>query len=282
MENHANIKFRKLLVGVIMVFVAIVYLLPLYLVLVNSFKTNREYMISMISFPSGFNIKESYVAAVQQMQYLNLFKNSLIVFVVSMVGIIILGSMTAYKLSRVRGKFSTIIFLVFLSCMMIPFQGLMLPLVKTIARLHLLNSLFGLSITYWALMTPVVIFMYHGFIKSIPYDIEEAARIDGANGYEIFFKIIFPLLKPITLTVITLLGLGIWNDFFMPLLVLQSPSTYTLPLGVSMFYGQQSGKPDQWPAIYGALVISIAPIIIFFIFMQKHIVYGITNGAVKG
>ena len=236
----------------------------------------------MISFPSGFNVSESYIEAVKQISYFKLFGNSIFIFISALAGIVILGSMTAYKLCRVKGRLSTIIFFIFLSCMIIPFQGLMIPLVKMLAKVHLVNSLMGLSITYWVMMTPVVIFMYHGFVKSVPYEIEESARIDGANGYVTFFRIVFPLLKPITLTVITLFGLSVWNDFLMPLIVLQRSSLYTLPLGISVFFTESSNKPNRWPAIYAAMVISCTPIIVFFFFMQKHIVSGITQGAVKG
>lgn len=268
--------------GVLLGIAAVIYLSPLYLVLVNSFKTNREYMLSMISFPSGFNISDSYLAAIKQIDYYKLFGNSIYVLLFALAGIVLFGSMTAYKLCRVSGRLSTIIFFIFLSCLIIPFQGLMIPLIKMLASFHLVNTLTGLGIVNLVMITPVVIFMYHGFIKTIPYEIEESARIDGANGYFVFFRIIFPLLRSITLTVLTLFGLVIWNDFLMPLLILQKSSKYTLPLGVTIFFKESSNRPSEWPAIYAALVISSAPVMIFFFCMQKYMVSGIASGAVKG
>jgi raffinose/stachyose/melibiose transport system permease protein len=166
----------------------------------------------------------------------------------------------------------------FVAAMVIPFQSIMIPLVKVAGNLNLLNSIWGIVIMYLGFGSGMTIFLYHGFIKGIPVELEEAAIIDGCSRLGVFWRIVFPLLKPITVTVVILNSLWIWNDFLLPSLVLQDPELRTIPLATFFFFGQYT---KQWDLALAALVISIIPLLIFFFAMQKHIVKGITSGSIK-
>jgi raffinose/stachyose/melibiose transport system permease protein len=163
--------------------------------------------------------------------------------------------------------------------MVIPFQAIMIPLVKVAKWFGLLSSLPGLMICYFGFGVSMSIFLYHGFIKSIPKEIEESAVVDGCTPYSVFWRIVFPLLKPITVTIILLNSLWIWNDFLLPLLILQKPELRTIPLATNSFFGQYT---KQWDLALAALVMGISPIVLFFLAMQRHIIEGITAGSVKG
>ena len=207
------------------------------------------------------------------------FLNTLIVTVFSVLGIIISSSMAAYALVRTKNKISWIIFLIFTFSMVVPFQAIMIPLVETAKVMGLKNSLFGLILIYIGLGSPLAIFMYHGFIKGIPIELEESASIDGAGQFRIFFQIIFPLLKPITATIVILNVLWIWNDFLLPLIILQAENIKTIQLKQYSFFG---AFHSEYGMALASLIISASPIVIFYLLMQKYIIKGITSGAVKG
>jgi raffinose/stachyose/melibiose transport system permease protein len=154
----------------------------------------------------------------------------------------------------------------------------MIPLVKTAGNFGLLNSIWGLVIMYLGFGSGMTIFLYHGFIKGIPVELEEAAIIDGCSPLGVFWRIVFPLLKPITATVMILNSLWIWNDYLLPSLVLQDPGLRTIPLATFFFFGQYT---KQWDLALAGLVLSIIPLVIFFFSMQKHIIKGITSGSIK-
>jgi raffinose/stachyose/melibiose transport system permease protein len=179
---------------------------------------------------------------------------------------------------RTPGKISKILFVFFVSAMVIPFQTVMIPLMKLGGALNLTNSIPGLIIMYFGFGVPLSLFLYHGFIKTVPIEIEESARIDGCSQFGVFWRIVFPLLKPITVTVIILNTLWIWNDYLLPLLVLQDAELRTIPLATSSFFAQYT---KQWDMGLAALVMGITPVIIFFLFLQKHIIKGIASGSIK-
>lgn len=207
------------------------------------------------------------------------FFNTLIVTIFSIIGIVITSSMAGYALVRNNWKISWVIFLVFTFSMVVPFQAIMVPLVETAKGFRLNNSLFGLILIYIGLGSPMAIFMYHGFIKSIPKELEESASIDGAGPFTIFFKIVFPLLTPVTATIVILNVLWIWNDFLLPLIILQSKELRTIQLAQYSFFGAYQ---KEYGLALASLILSASPIVIFYLFMQKYIIKGITSGAVKG
>lgn len=259
--------------------VSLVFMLPPFFLLINSFKPYKEIMTSFISFPKSFYF-DNYVEAWKATNYLKSFTNSLAITVFSVSGIILLSSMAAYKLARTATKQSWIIFIIFSLGMIIPFHAYMMPLMKWTTILGLNRSIPGLIMVYWGLGCPLAIFLYHGFTKSIPLEIEEAAVIDGCSPFQRFFLVVLPLLKPVTSTVAVLNVLWIWNDFLLPMLMIfMNRSLRTIPLMQYSLYGEYNAK---WNVAIAAVIISIIPCIIFFIVMQKQIVKGAIAGSLKG
>lgn len=207
------------------------------------------------------------------------FLNTIIITIFSVAGIVLVSSMASYALVRVKNRFSWIIFLFFTFSMVVPFQAIMIPLVETAKILGVKNSIPGIVLIYMGVGSPLAIFMYHGFIKGIPKELEESAAIDGAGPFTIFFKIVFPLLSPITATIVILDVLWIWNDFLLPLIILQSKELKTIQLAQYSFFGAYK---REYGLALASLVISASPIVVFYLFMQKYIIKGITSGAVKG
>lgn len=275
MENKYTGKLFILEIAAILI--GLVFLVPFYYVVSNSLKSFSEILMNTSSLPSVLQF-QNYVNAFQQMDYLKVFMNSLIITVASNALIVVFCSMAAYMLVRTKKKISNIIFMIFVAAMVIPFQSIMIPLIKVAGNLGLLNSLLGLVFMYLGFGSGMAIFLYHGFMKGIPVELEEAAIIDGCTPFGVFWRIVFPLLKPITVTIIILNSLWIWNDFLLPMLVLQDPELRTIPLATFFFFGQYT---KQWDLALAALVISIIPLLIFFFSMQKHIIKGITSGSIK-
>lgn len=187
--------------------------------------------------------------------------------------------MASYRMVRANTKFNQFLLLLFVAAMVVPFQTIMIPILKVVNVMGVNNSFLGLIITNLGISVPMAIFLFHGFIKSVPLEIEEAATVDGCNPITVFFRIVLPLLKPMVMTTIVLNALGIWNDYLLPSLILQAPELRTIPLATFSFFGQYT---KQWDMALPALVIGIAPIIIFYLFMQRYIVEGIAAGSVKG
>lgn len=270
-------KFSNIVIGFISVILGLIFLSPFYLVLVNSFKSQKGIFSNVIGFPKENFTTSNYSGAFDKLDFLNSFKNSLIITVVSVIIIIIFTSMAAWILVRTKSKISTIIFLMFSASMLVPFQSVMLPLVNIAGKLHMLNRP-GLIFMYLGFGAPLSIVLYHGFIKSIPKEIEESALIDGCSKFQSFWLIVFPLLKPITVTVSILNSMWIWNDFLLPQLVINRPEWQTIPLKMFYFFGQFS---KRWDLALAGLIISMIPIVIFYFIMQKHIIKGVMHGSIK-
>lgn len=171
-----------------------------------------------------------------------------------------------------------VIFILFVSAMVIPFQSVMIPMVKVANIFGLMNSRIGVIIIYFGFGMPLTVFLLHGYIKSIPHELEDSAYIDGCTITQTFFRIVMPLLQTMIITVIILQTLWIWNDFLLPLLVLYKESIKTIPLGIFGFFGQYL---NRWDWALSTLIMGMVPIIIFFLFLQKYIIKGITAGSVK-
>ncbi|MCM3655246.1 carbohydrate ABC transporter permease [Metabacillus litoralis] len=264
-------------VEILAILIGLIFLIPFYYVVSNSLKSFSEILTNTSSLPSVLQF-QNYVNAFEQLNYLKVFTNSLIVTIASNIVLVVFCSMAAYMLVRTKKRISNVIFMLFVAAMVIPFQSIMIPLVKTAGTLGLLNSIWGLVIMYLGFGSGITIFLYHGFIKGIPVELEEAAIIDGCTPFGVFWKIVFPLLKPITVTIMILNSLWIWNDFLLPSLVLQDPELRTIPLATFFFFGQYT---KQWDLALAALVLGIIPLLIFFFSMQKHIIKGITSGSIK-
>lgn len=272
-------KRMTLLLGLLMGLIALAWLTPIYFVVINAFKDFREVVVSTAAFPQNLyleNFKELWIRA----DYPLLVRNSLIITGSSLAGIVLLGSMAGYKLARTKSRWSYVLLLYFIMTMIIPFQSIMIPLVKVLKEMNLIDSLGGIILVYIAQSTPIAIFFYQAAVRSIPESMEESARIDGAGPYRTFFSIIFPLLSPITATVVILQTLWIWNDFLLPLVTLQSPANKTLALGTyAVFVGKYGTRMNIGMA---AVFLASIPMLTLYLVLQKYIVKGITSGATKG
>jgi raffinose/stachyose/melibiose transport system permease protein len=244
----------------------------------NSFKTKAELFGNILAFPKEFNF-ENYVRSYEKMNYLRSFLNTAMIAVIGVTGITILSALAGWALCRTKTKLSKFIFSLFVFSMLIPFHSIMMPLYRVAQVLHVDNSKLGLGMIYIGLGVGMAVFMYHGFVKGIPYDIEEASYIDGCTKIQVFFKIVFPMLGNITATVSIMNLLWIWNDFLLPLIMLSSSKNYTLLLSTNMLFGQYS---SDWPAILSALVMAVLPVIVIYVMLQKQIIKGAVDSAVKG
>lgn len=276
-------KAKKILINAIVLILCTCYLFPIYIVIVNSFKNRSELYENILALPKKLTF-EYYAKALEKMSFLNALKNSLVVTLISIAIIVVLASMTAWMMVRVNNKVSKILFLVFVSTMLIPFQTLMMPLMQEMGwirdNLHIpmMDHLGGLIYMNVGFGASMAVFLYHGFVKSIPVSLEEAATIDGCTRLGVFWKIVFPMLKPTTVTVVILDVIWIWNDYLLPSLVLSSKANRTIPLSTSSFFGQFT---IQWNMAMAGLTLTIIPVIIFYLCAQKYIIKGVAAGAVK-
>ena len=266
-------------IAVVLLF--LLYMVPFVLVLLNSFKFKRDIIKNPFSFlpEKGFAVK-NYIVAFEKMNFLRSFGNSVMVTGLATLLVIILAAMVAYYFVRSKNMFSTVCFALMAASMIIPFQAIMIPLVSIYgASLHMLNHRLTLVFLHTGFAMSMSVFIYQGFIKSgIPIALEEAACIDGCSKVQTFFHIVFPLLKPVTATLVILNVLAFWNDYLLPSLVLGKKQIMTLPLSTYAFYGTYSA---DYGTIMAGLVLTVAPILILYLFLQKQIINGVVAGAVK-
>lgn len=276
-ERHT---FSQMIMHVILIIMAVSTLAPLLFLLFNSFKSNNEIVASPIALPSEWNFQ--YIGnAVSKINFFGALGVTFMVTFTSVVLLIIVSCFAAWAMVRSKTRFSNILFMCFTAAMLIPFQSLMYPLLNIFESLGLKN-IYGLIIMYGGFGLSISVFLYHGFIKSVPASLEEAALIDGANLFQMFFQIVFPLLKGTTVTVIVLNGMWIWNDYLLPFLVIGNKEGYktlTLELYFAKLTSGQYGNP--WELIFPAVFVTIIPIVLLYIVLQKYIVAGVAEGAVK-
>lgn len=255
---------------------AALYAFPFFLVLINSLKGRREARTDPLALPQEL-LWENFTEAAERMEFWQALGNSIIVTTTSVFAIVLTSSMLAFYLARSRAKSSTAIFLILVTSMIVPFQALMIPFVGFFGELGMLSSRFWIVFFYVGFGVAMSTFLYVGFIKNIPMELDEAASIDGASSWTTFWRVIFPMLSPVTATVAIINGLWIWNDFLLPSIVLYEDSR-TLPLRTFVFYGQYT---SDYGLAMAALVMSMIPIVIFYFAMQRQIIQGISAGAVK-
>lgn len=278
MESAKSYRISTLITEIIMILLALVFLVPFYFLFVNSVKTFGDLLTNAASWPQAFEWG-NYQRAWEITNFPKVLTNSLIVTVISNLLLVLISSMTAYRMVRHNTRYNRVLFTLFVAAMVIPFQSIMIPLVKVTSMVGIMNSHWGLIICYLGFGVPMSVFLFHGFVKSVPVEIEEAARVDGSNAYGVFFRIVYPLMRPMYVTIIILNTLWIWNDYLLPSIVLQDAELHTIPIATYAFFGQYT---KQWDLALPALVLGITPIILFFLLMQKHIIQGITAGSVKG
>ena len=268
-----------IILEVILILCAAVYIYPVFLMFTNSFKSFKEVLVNVVALPTHLEFA-NYTHVIEKINYGRLFFNNVVITFTGILGIVFFSSLAAYILARRNTRFTRAAYMFCIIPMLVPFQTIMITLVKVMKTLHLSGSLLGLGLQYWGFGIPMAVFIYMGFIKTIPRAIDESATIDGASAFSTYVRIIFPLLKPVTATVMVLDVMWIWNDFLLPMLMVNSsPKTKTLTLAAYTFVGQYN---TQWQYAMTAMVLALLPSILFFIFMQKHIIKGVVAGAVKG
>ncbi|MGG6313190.1 carbohydrate ABC transporter permease [Paenibacillus macerans] len=277
-----SLKTRKLVIDILIlavtVIVAVFFFFPIFFNIMSAFKSNAEIMRDAVALPTSLYL-ESFKYLLTETNYPQAILNSLILTVVSIVFQVLFIPMAGYAIQRRNAKWTRFVFLYFLAGMMIPFQAYMIPLFKELKLLGLYGSLAGPIMIYVAGSVGFGSLLYSSFVKGIPTEIEEAAEIDGCSRVRIFWNIVFPLLGPVTASMVVLNGLGIWNDFLMPMLVLPSGEPKTMVVEIYRYIGEFSSR---WDMIFAGTTMSVVPVLIAFIFLQKYFVKGIASGATKG
>jgi len=272
----------------------LIYMLPFALVLINSSKPSLQIIMNPLALPESFTQLFTNIKTVMEspnVRYGSSFVSSFFITVISVGLLVLFSSMAAWVLVRTKSILSSVIFMVFVAAMVIPFQVVMFPLISWLhllevklglfqTSLRLLQNYPGIILAYIGFGSSLSIFLFHGFIKSVPLELEEAATIDGCTKPAVFFKIVFPILTPITVTIVILNSIWIWNDYLLPMMVLGSGNAVqTLPLAVASFVGSFVKK---WDLILTATLLTMLPVVVMFLILQKHIIKGIVDGAVKG
>lgn len=272
-------KRNLVITEIIMIVLAVIWFIPIYYLIVTTLKTPQEATLNPLGLPKSLQI-QNYVEAWKNMQFPRAFGNTLFITVCAVLLIVVLGSMAAYALARIRSKLSSGLFLLFLAGLIVPFQMNIVSLYKIVKNLKLMNTLFAVILVDAAINTPQAIFLFKEFIETtVPKELEEAAAIDGCSVIRKFFMIVLPLLKPVISTVVIVVTLNVWNEFMTPLLFLQSREKDVILQEVTRNIGQFS---TDWTALFPMLMLGVAPLMIFYIFMQKYIIAGVAAGAVKG
>lgn len=273
-------KLTNLIVFIFLLFLSIVFLIPVITVLINSFKT--KFSISQTPFvlpdKSTFAGFENYITGIENTGFTGAFFRSLFITVASVLMIVVFASMTAWYITRVKKPSSKILYSLFVFSMIVPFQMVMFTMSK-IANLLRLDNPFGIVFIYLGFGAGLSIFIFSGFVKSVPLSLEEAAVIDGCNVFQTFWSVVFPILKPTAITVAILNTMWIWNDYLLPYLVIGSEYS-TIPIAVQYLKGGY-GSVDMG-AMMAMLVLAIVPVIVFYLSCQKYIIKGVAAGAVKG
>lgn len=266
----------------------LLFFFPFYLVIINAAKPLQEIVLTPMALPKDWlNLYQNFIEILTRpnIRYFRAFFNSVVITSFSLLAIGLFSAMAAWVLVRTKTKYSYAIFLFFLVGMVIPFQVVMLPLVRLLQLMYdatgipFKDTYHGVILAYIGFGAPLSIFMFHGFIKSIPLDIEEAAIIDGCTKSQVFFKVVLPILKPIFVTLLVLNGMWIWNDYLLPVLIIGiGGDTKTLPLSVASLAGFYD---KEWGLILTSVLMAAFPVFILFIFAQKFIIKGMTSGAIK-
>ena len=273
---------------------SVLWISPIFMVLLNSFKRKayifkHPFGISTVSITEGFEAFKdgmsrlfcstlNYKNGLRMTHFWDCFGNSLFITVGSVVLIVLCCSMCAWYIVRVKTKGTKLMYTLCLFSMIVPFQMVMFTLSKFANMLHLSNPL-GIIIVYLGFGAGLAVFMFTGFVKSISLEIEEAAMIDGCTPLQMYFRVVFPILRPTAVTVAILEAMWVWNDYLLPSLVLGRKELYTLPIATQAFYGTYS---TDLGLVMAALLLAMLPILVLYLFLQRYIVEGVTSGAVKG
>lgn len=254
-----------------------IYFFPMISLFLNSFKDLKDIYLNVLGFPTQFNFK-NYKDAIEGMDFFRTLLNSVVISGTTAVFTAFFSAMAGWALERYKRKVSTVIYMLLAGSMLIPFQCVMLPLIRLLKAGGMMNRL-GLIFSYIGLYSSMCVILVAGYVKSIPVEVEEAALIDGCNSFQVFFHVVFPLLKPILVTVLILSMINTWCDYLLPSLIINRAGMQTLPLKTYSFISQ---FVKRWELASAGMVLCNIPAMIFYILCQKEIINGVTTGAVKG
>lgn len=281
MINDKRVKIENYIFYTLLIVLTIVFIFPILLVLMNSFKSRLYVSTQPFAWPGGnmFVGMENYINGLTTSGFFFSFLRSVFISVFSVLLIIVCTSMTAWYLIRVKNKMTKVLYYVFVFSMIVPFQMVMYTMTYMVTSLCF-DNVVGIILVYLGFGAGLSVFMFAGFVKGVPLEVEEAATIDGCNPLQTFFMIVFPMLKPTAITVAILNAMWIWNDYLLPYLILGSDNK-TVPVAIQLAMQGAYGSTD-YGGFMAMLVLSIIPIIIFYISSQKYIIKGVIAGAVKG
>ena len=270
---------KALIIAIEAAFIAYAALIfyPLANMVLSSFKTTREILQKPFALPSRLDFSNYAVVWVEK-GFGRYFLNSLWITAASMAFVLLFGSMAAYGVSRYKYRLSTLVYMLFLSGIMLPLKAAIIPLFILMKNLRLIDKPLSVILVFIAMGLPSTVFILSGFMKAVPVDLEYAARIDGCSDWGIYRRIVMPVVAPAISLVTIYNAVPIWNDFFFPLVFLQSDKWKTLPVGLTSFFGQHS---TNWSLLFTGLSIAVLPILFLYLFMAKYFIRGMTSGAVK-
>lgn len=272
-------RYSKLFMHVALILFLIITFSPLLIVVSTSLKSPGD-LSSPLQLFTDMNF-DSYLAAFERMDYPNSFINSFVSTSGSVLAIVVIASMAAYPLGRIENKLSRFFYVLFISGLVIPSQMVVIPIAEVFYTLGIPSGRFTPMIMFITCSIPFSVFLYTGFVQSVPPEIEESAYIDGANLFQRFTKVVFPLLAPATTSVVITQGIWIWNDYFFPLMFVNQQSEMSLPVTMLRFLGDRE-NPAQWSILFAACVLAVIPLLIVFSFLQEKFIGGATAGSVKG
>ena len=271
--------FFWFLLYIILILFSVIVVSPLAIVVSSSFRAPADMRSPLLLFTS-FDFS-SYITAFTRMNYMNAFMNSFLTTGIAVVFIVIFASMASYPLARIKRKTSRFLYYFFIAGLIVPSQMVIVPVVQMISRLQIPNTRFTPIIMFVTCSLPFTIFLFTGFLRNVPVEIEESSFIDGANLRTRFFWIILPLLQPAIVSVVITQGLWIWNDYFYPMIFISRRVQFSLPVAMIQFLGDRE-NPAQWNILFASCILAVLPITIAFAFLQKQFITGIASGAVKG
>lgn len=277
-ENKKKFNFSILFVYIVLTLYTLYTLYPIFLMIVTSLKGNLEIMKNPVGFPQTV-VTDGFVTLFTKENFGQYFLNSIFVTVVSSVILLVISILLAYILARYKSKLSSFLYIFFLVGMMLPLRLGLLSLNDLFYSMGLIDNLWSLIFIYIAMNIPFTMFLLTGYIKMIPESMEESAFIDGANTWQIVWKIVVPLIKPAIATTIVYNFVPIWNDAFFPLIFISSNNNRTLMQAVTLFFGQFS---TNWNLVFSALTLACVPVILVYIFCSKQLIKGMMAGALKG
>ncbi|MDE7431704.1 MAG: carbohydrate ABC transporter permease [Lachnospiraceae bacterium] len=273
-------RLKSAVIYIILTVLAFIFIVPIALVLLNSLKNKLYISTSPFELPNAVSFRglKNYTEGLTKIHFFDSIGYSLFITVVSVILIIVFCSMIAWYIVRVKNKITSAIYYLFIASMVVPFQMVMYTMTKTANVLHLDNFV-GINVLYLGFGSSMAVFMFTGFIKGIPIELEEAGLIDGCNPLNMFIKIIFPVLKPISITIAILNAMWIWNDFLLPYLIIGTKYK-TIPVAIQ--YLRSGYGSIDYGHLMATIVVALIPIVIFYFMCQKYIIEGIVAGAVKG